>query len=159
MRCVLRGRFAGLIVLVGTVALLQTGCSADPTASETAEPAAGISTSTASGPVFTVNGPAEIPATGYYTYGAYWEGLYPQVIWYTRTCATLTVDSCTGAWNLALDVTHTDGTLWWNLTRRLVYDCGGAGKKTFQNKVVASGFGQPARTLYKVTKLCGSQPL
>lgn len=155
MNCVLRQRFAGLIVLVGTLALLQTGCSADPTASETAEPAAGIAKSTASGPVFTLTGPDSIYTTGNYTYRVYWEGLYPTVLWYTRSCATLTVASCTGAWLQAGDVSHVPNSLEWKLTRPLVYDCTGGGTKSFQNKAVASGFGQAPRTLYKTTKLCG----
>jgi hypothetical protein len=54
-----------------------------------------------------------------------------------------------------LDVAHVEGSTGWDLTRHLVWDCGASGKKSFQNKVVASGFAQPAQTVYKVTKLCG----
>jgi hypothetical protein len=158
MNCVFRQRFAGLIVLVGTLALLQTGCSNEPTASETAEPGAGIATSTTSGVVLTVSGKDSIFSTANYTYHANWEGLYPQLLWYTRTCATLTVASCTGTWLRALDVSHIEGSTGWDLTRHLVYDCSGGGTKSFQNKVVASGFGQPAQTVYKTTKLCGQSP-
>lgn len=155
MNCVLRQRFAGLIVLVGTLALLQTGCSADPTASETAEPAAGIATSTASGVVLTVSGKDSIFATANYTFHATWNALYPQLTWYTRSCSTLTVASCTSTWVRAQDVSHLAGSTDWYITRQLVYDCSGGGTKSFQSKVVASGYAQGAQTVYKTTKLCG----
>jgi hypothetical protein len=142
-----------LIVLVGTVALLQTGCSAEPTETESADPGA-VATSTQA-VILTVSGKDSIINTGDYKFHANWEGLYPQVLWYTRSCSTLTVASCTGTWNRVLDVAHVEGSTGWDLTRHLVWDCGASGKKSFQNKVVASGFAQPAQTVYKVTKLCG----
>lgn len=158
MRCSLRQRFAGLIVLAGTIALLQTGCSTEPTANETAEPTARPSASTASGFTLVVGGPDSIWTTAYYNFGAHWSAPYPTLIWYTRSCATLKVATCAGAWNLAADVSY-DGSATWTLTRRLVYDCSGGGTKSFQNKVVASGFGVPAQTVYKITKLCGQNPV
>jgi long-subunit fatty acid transport protein len=79
------------------------------------------------------------------------------VIWYTCNCATLTVVSCTGAWNLAGDVSY-DGSTTWTLRRTLLYDCTGGRTKSFQNKVVADGFGVPRQTAYKTTKLCGQNP-
>jgi hypothetical protein len=152
MRWSLSGKFAALLALSGTIALLQTGCTTEPTSADTAViPHDG-------GPAFvntlSVFGPDSITATGNYRYTAYWSVVYPQLFWYTRTCSTLTVASCTGTWAQALDVSY-DGSGHYNLTRHLIKDCTGGGTKSFQNKVVGSGFGIPAQTVYKVTKLCG----
>src|SRR5580765_8016627 len=70
MRWSLSGKFAAMFALSGTIALLQTGCTTEPTSAHTAViPHDG-------GPAFvntlSVFGPDSITATGNYTYTAYW---------------------------------------------------------------------------------------
>jgi hypothetical protein len=108
--------------------------------------------------VLTVGGPDSIYVTGNYTYGAHFGVPYATFGWYTRYCTTLTVGTCTSTWNIAADVATIDP---WTtrITRRLTYTCDPKANKSFQVKVIGGGFGVIPQTVYKVTKLCGSNPL
>jgi hypothetical protein len=145
-------RLAVLLALSGALVAVQSACSNDPTSEKVDPP------SFASGPVLTVGGPDSIYASGTYTYGAHFGAPYAWFAWWTRSCSTLTVASCTSTWNQAADVARLDD--WRTQIRRfLTYSCAPKAAKSFQVKVTAGGFGQPAQTKYKVTKLCGSNPL
>ena len=144
-------RFVVALALAGALAAVQSACSNDPTSENVDRP------SLASSAVLTVGGPDSIYVSGTYTYGAHFGALYASFGWWTRSCSTLTVASCTSAWNQAADVITVDQ--WTTQIRRsLSYSCAPKAVKSFQVKVTASGFGQPPQTAYKVTKLCGSNP-
>lgn len=139
-------------LVVAALSLGGSGCSSEPTAADQGVvPHSG----TASAITLTVGGPDSITVTGNYQFGAFYNGLYPQVILYTRTCTSLSVSTCTTPWSQATDASW-DGQQHWYFTRRLVKDCTFNGKKSYQVKGTASGFGQPLQTAYHVTKLCGT---
>ena len=146
------GKLALSVILAGALSV-QSACSGDPVSPGSAE-----KPSFASGFVLTVGGPSSITATGTYTYGAHFGAPYARFSWWTRTCTTATVASCTTAWLGAADVVQLDP---WRtqIRRRLTYNCGFKAPVSFQVKVTASGFGVPAQTGYKVTQLCGVGPL
>lgn len=103
----------------------------------------------------TLGGPDAITQSGNYTYSAYFGAPYPQFLWYKRTCATATVASCTATWTQVTSGIDNSQVYRSNYTTYLTRDCTGGGTRSFQVKVVASGFGQPAQTKYKATRLCG----
>ena len=144
------GRLAALLALSGALVAAQSACSNDPT-SEEIDPA-----SLASGITLSVGGPDSIHVTGTYTYGARFGGSYVWFNWWTRSCPTLTVASCTTTWIQASNITYPDA---WSsqITQFLRFSCLPA-NQSFQVKVTAGSFGQPPQTGYKVTKLCGSNP-
>jgi hypothetical protein len=146
------GKFA--FFLAAALALGVSGCSSEPTATDQGVvPHSG----TASAITLTVGGPDSIWVSGNYQFGAFYNGLYPQVLLYTRTCTTLTVSTCATAWAQVTNV-NWDGQQHWYFNRSLAKDCTFNGKKSFQVKGTASGFGQPQQTAYHVTKLCGTNP-
>jgi hypothetical protein len=153
MRSSLAGRLAASLVLGGVIALLQSGCASEPTSTETSS---APQFATTSGPVLQVGGPDSISATGNYTYSAYWPAAYANVLWYGRTCSTNSITSCTAPWVQKYDVSF-DGLDHWYHTERLTLSCP-VKPPYFQNKVVASAFGQQPQTAYKVTKLCSASP-
>ena len=143
-------RLAAVLALSGALAF-QSACSNEPTSDVEAP-------SFATGPVLTVGGPDSIYKSGNYTYGAHFGVPYAGFGWYTRYCTTFTVASCTAPWVQAVGASMPDP---WRslLTRYLTYTCAVKANKTFQVKVIGTGFGQPAQTAYRVTKLCGTNPL
>jgi hypothetical protein len=152
MRCFLNRRIAAFILIAGSLVVLQSGCATEPTSTEAAVKP---QTATASGFTLSVYGPDSIYVSGKYTYTAYWNAPYPHVVWYDRFCSTLTVGSCSTTW---IQVTgfSDDGSGHYSYTKALTRDCTGGGTKSYQTKVIASGFGVPAQTAYKTTKLCGT---
>ena len=142
------------LFLAAALTLGVSGCTSEPTATDgNLLPHDG----TASVVTLTVGGPESIWVSGTYSFGAYYNGLYPQVLMYQRTCTVLGVSSCTTAWTQVTNVTW-DGQHHWSFSRALTKDCTSLGKKSFQVKATASGFGQPQQTAYHVTKLCGTAP-
>jgi hypothetical protein len=125
----------------------------------------------AASPVLAVYGPDSISASGNYTYYAYFDALYPSFQWATRTCNTASVDTCTTTWSTAIGTYYNPGaeSLTEYLTARTCSTGGQAAKLhsanvigtvyTYQVRVIASGFAQPAQTVYKVTNLCVTEPL
>lgn len=125
----------------------------------------------AASPVLTVSGPDSIPASGNYTYYATFDAPYASFQWATRTCNTASVSTCTTSWSSATGSYYNPITesLTRYLTARTCSTAGQAAKLysadaigtvyTYQVRVIASGFGQPAQTAYKVTNLCVAEPL
>lgn len=147
-----QGRKLAVLALSAALAAVQSACSSDPTSEKLDPP------SLATGPVLSVGGPDSIYVSGTYTYGAYFGAPYAWFAWWTRSCPTLSLTSCTATWNQVADASMPDP--WRSQIRRfLTYSCTPTTTKSFQVKVTAGGFGQPAQTKFKVTKLCGSNPL
>lgn len=142
-----------LVALIGG-SVLQVACAPEPT-SLMEEKQVSFA---ASDVQLTVGGPSSITVTGNYTYGAHFAVPYAWFNWWTRTCNTATVASCTSAWLGAANVAQIDP---WTtqLTKRLIYNCGFKAPVSHQVKVTAGGFGVPPQTAYKVTLLCGEGPL
>lgn len=136
--------------LVASLALLL-GISAMPTHASTARVPEDVGTTEAT---LSLSGPASITTSGNYTYRASLYAPYASFTWYSRTCATSTVASCTATWNLTSGTSTSEYTS--QYTRYLSPDCSGGGTRSFQVRVDARAFGQPTQTKYVVTKLCGT---
>jgi hypothetical protein len=149
MQGILSRKLAIVLALSGALAV-QSACSNEPTSETEDRP------SLAAGPVLSLGGPDSIYITGNYTYGARLGANYAKFTWWTRSCSTLTVASCTTGWSIAPDFAKIDPYTT-QLTRRLTYSCSPLGK-SYQVKVTASGFNVGPQTAYKATKLCGSNP-
>lgn len=144
-------RFITRFALLASLSLPYIGCTKDATTpSETPPP------SFASGPEVTLNGPDSIWVNGNYTYQAQLFGSYVWFEWAVRHCPTLTVSSCTTAWQFAQASTIDRYTT--RYTTFLARDCSAAGKRSFQVRVIGHAFGF-VQTKYKVTKLCGTNPV
>lgn len=137
--------------LCAAVTAAQSACSNDSTSPQNEDRPVLATTSV----VLTVGGPAEIIRSGNYTYGARLGANYARFAFFTRSCPTLTVATCTAPWSVATGIAVIDPYTR-EMTRYLTYTCALKAPKSFQVKVVASGFAVPEQTGYVVTKLCGS---
>jgi hypothetical protein len=135
--------------LCAAVTAAQSACSDGPTSPQNEERPV-LSTAV----LLTVGGPAEIIRSGNYTYGARLGANYASFAFYTRSCPTLTVATCTSPWSVATGIAVIDPYTR-QMTRYLTYTCALKAPKSFQVRVTASGFAVPQQTGYVVTKLCG----
>ncbi|HEY0739009.1 MAG TPA: hypothetical protein VGD69_29085 [Herpetosiphonaceae bacterium] len=149
MRYHLPRTLAEAVLLVASLVLLL-GLSIAPLNASRARAAGDVRPLAAT---LTLSGPTSITANGNYTYGASFYVPYARFVWYSRTCSTATVASCTATWNLTSGTMTSDYTS--QYTRYLTRDCSGNGTRSFQVRVDASGFGQPTQTKAIATKLCG----
>ncbi|HEY0640028.1 MAG TPA: hypothetical protein VGD67_20510 [Pseudonocardiaceae bacterium] len=111
---------------------------------------AGPGTASAAG--LTLSGPSVVTANGNYTYRADLHAFYQHYQWHTRTCPTTSVTACAATWQYARTASVEVGPD--SYTRFLSRDCTGGGTRSFQVRVVASGFNTPAETAYLATRLC-----
>ena len=110
-------------------------------------------------PTLELYGPAAVETSGNHTYTAVFGVPYVDFTWSTRTCPQQTVEACTVTWSMANGVYM--NPMAETLTVYLNRTCSGLpkGSPTFQVRVVGTGFGVGAQTKYKVTSLCGAEPL
>jgi hypothetical protein len=134
------------------VLALVAACTGEPTSTDM-DPSSGVAAHT--GHIF-MGGPKAISTSGSYTYTAYAGLLYPQFHqWGFRACNTSSITGCTSTW-LLLSGTQIDEYRQ-KLVRSLTVDCSFNGKKTYQVRAVAQGFGHFPDTGYYVTSRCGPQ--
>jgi hypothetical protein len=133
--------FVGLALYVG-------GCS------DGAQEPTGPALATTASHYVTISGPTVVkqPSGQWHSYHAATDLLYPSFIWYTRSCNTITVASCTTTW-LDSGVRGPDyGT---GLSATCPRDQG----KSFQLKVVATGFASGPVEDTHVTTRCNQTPI
>lgn len=128
--------------------LILAGCSSDPsTGTSDFVPTSGTASVSAS-----LGGPDSVWTTGTFTYSAGYNAPYAWFEWATRHCTTSTVASCTTAW-FNVGCNQINSTTCTN-NHFVSRDCTLNGQRSFQVRVIAHAFGQPAQTLYKVTNRC-----
>lgn len=146
-------------VVVGGLTGLLAGCGGEALATDEVSESEVAAVEQAAVTV-SVSGPNEITSSTrqYYTYTASSSAIEPSFLWYARTCPTASITGCTATWSYVHN--QAPGTAQPSTYRAsLVRDCTGGGTRTYQLKVSAKGWLSETVEAFKVTKLCGTQPL